>query len=217
MPSGGGMLKSQHQTLVRPINQARQAGFSLVELILSTGLAAMMMAALMASLMQFNRHKLVAQVVINKQSQGQLATAQILRDWADVCALGVAAGSAELISLRRLYEGQCVAYSYGFNASSYSLKRRRASGRYSSFLAQVESVALYYGVDSDGDCRLDQWHNSYIQGQGEALHQVRVMLTMRSPASSQLRAQGDSWLWHDTDDVVLHKVETIWQVPHDCS
>ncbi|HCH32751.1 MAG TPA: hypothetical protein DE045_07410 [Oceanospirillaceae bacterium] len=195
-----------------------EAGFSLLELVLSTGLAALMMTALMASLMQFNRHKLVAQTIVNQQSQSQLASAQVLQDWADVCGAGVVQGSATSISLKRRHQAQCVTYDYALNASAHSLKRKRAGGRYSSFLAGVEALDLWYGVDTNGDCGINLWTNHYQTSVNHRLHQVRVRLTMRTEASRQLGGSLEGrWVWHEQDSVLLNKVGFIWRVAHVCS
>ena len=195
-----------------------EAGFSLLELVLSMGLAALMMAALMASLMQFNRHKLVSQTIVNQQVQGQLASAQVLQDWADVCGAGVVQGSATSISIKRLHQATCVTYDYGLNAPAHSLKRKRAGGRYSSFLAGVETLELWYGVDTNGDCGINLWTNHYQTSLNHRLHQVWVRLTMRTEASRQLGGNLEGgWMWHDQDSVLLNNVGFIWRVAHGCS
>ena len=195
-----------------------EAGFSLLELTLSTALAALMMTALMASLIQFNQHKLVAQTIVNQQAQGQLASAQVLRDWDDVCGTGVVQGFATSISLQRLHQATCVTYNYGLNAPAHSLKRKRAGGRYSSFLAGVETLELWYGVDTNGDCAINLWTNHYQTSVNHRLHQVWVRLTMRTEASRQLGGNLEGgWLWHDQDSVLLNNVGFIWRVAHVCS
>jgi hypothetical protein len=195
-----------------------EAGFSLLELVLSTGLAALMMTALMASLMQFNRHKLVAQIMVNQQAQGQLVSAQVLQDWGDVCGSGVVQGSATSISIKRLHQATCVTYDYGLNTPAHSLKRKRAGGRYSSFLADVEALDLRYGLDTNGDCGINLWTNHYQTSVNHRLHQVWVRLTMRTEVSRQLGGNLESdWVWHEQDSVLLHKVGFIWRVAHVCS
>jgi len=195
-----------------------EAGFSLLELVLSMGLAALMMAALMASLMQFNRHKLVSQTIVNQQVQGQLASAQVLQDWADVCGAGVVQGSATSITLQRLHQARCVTYRYALNASTHSLKRKRTGGRYSSFLAGVEALDLWYGLDTNGDCGINLWTNHYPASLNHRLHQVWVRLTMRTEASRQLRGNVErGWVWHEEDSVVLSNLGFIWRLVHVCS
>jgi len=197
---------------------AKQQGFTLLEMLLSTGLSALMMVAITASLLQFNQHKLLAQVVVQAQSQDQLAVAQVLRDWHILCGSGVISGTAHTLGLMRLYQGRCVRYDYAYSAGSYSLTRRRAGGRNSGFLAHVESIDLFFGVDSDKDCIIDQWHRSYQTSELAELHQVRVNLQLRIPVSKQLRAGKTSqWLWHQNDDVVLHPVKFIWRIVDVCS
>ena len=78
--------------------ERKQQGFTLLEIVLSTGLAALMMIAITASLLQFNQHKLLAQVVVQSQSLGQLAVAQVLTDWRGSCGAGVTSGTAQTIS-----------------------------------------------------------------------------------------------------------------------
>jgi len=196
---------------------AKQQGFTLLEMLLSTGLAALMMVAITASLLQFNQHKLLAQVVVQAQSQGQLAVAQVLRDWHILCGSGVISGTVHTIGLMRPYRGHCVRYDYAYSAGGYSLTRRRAGGRNSGFLAQVESIDFFFGVDSDKDCIIDQWHRSYQISELAELHQVRINLQLRIPASKQLRAGKTSqWLWHKNDDVVLHPVNFIWRIVDVC-
>jgi len=197
---------------------SKQQGFTLLEMLLSTGLAALMMIAITASLLQFNQHKLLAQAVVQTQSQDQLVVAQVLRDWSTLCGSGVISGTARTIGLMRPYQGSCVHYDYAYSARGYSLTRRRAGGRNSGFLAQVESIDLFFGVDSDKDCIIDQWHRSYQVSELVALHQVRVILQLRIPASKQLRAGKTSqWLWHQDDNVVLHPVNFIWRIVDVCS
>ncbi|HIG37097.1 MAG TPA: type II secretion system protein [Oceanospirillaceae bacterium] len=215
LSAGGGMCSAATDTVSA---RHSEAGFSLLELVLSTGLAALMMTALMTSLMQFNRHKLVAQTIVNQQAQGQLASAQVLQDWADVCGAGVVQGSATSISLKRLHQAHCVTYDYGLNAPAHSLKRKRAGGRYSSFLAGVEALDLWYGLDTNGDCGINLWTNHYQTSLNHRLHQVWVRLTMRTEASRQLGGNLESgWLWHEQDNVLLNKVGFIWRVAHVCS
>jgi type II secretory pathway component PulJ len=79
-----------HKTKNHSLTTAyKQQGFTLFEMVLSTGLAALMMVAIIASLLQFNKHKLLAQTVIQMQSQSQLAVFQVLRDWRSLCGIGV--------------------------------------------------------------------------------------------------------------------------------
>jgi len=196
----------------------KHQGFTLLEMVLSTGLAALMMIAITASLLQFNQHKLLAQAVVEAQSQDQLAVSQILRDWQDVCESGVTSGTAHTISLMRLHQGRCVHYKYAYSARGHSLTRRRSGGRNSGFLAQVESINLFFGVDSDKDCLIDQWRQSYQASELVELHQVRVILQLRVPASKQLRAgKSSQWLWYQDDDVVLHPVNFIWRQTNACT
>ena len=163
---------------------AKQSGFTLLEMLLSTGLAALIMLAITASLLQFNQHKLLAQVVVQTQSQDQLAVAQVRSDWRDLCGSGVISGTAHTLSIMRLYHGRCVNYDYAYGAGGQSLTRRRAGGRSSSFLAQVDSFHLSFGVDTNQDCVIDQWHSSYEISEFIKLHQVRVNLVLRIPANS---------------------------------
>ena len=198
--------------------ERKQQGFTLLEIVLSTGLAALMMIAITASLLQFNQHKLLAQVVVQSQSLGQLAVAQVLTDWRGSCGAGVTSGTAQTIKLMRLYQGRCVQYDYAYNSGGYSLTRRRSGGHNSGFLAQVESMDFYFGVDSDRDCRIDQWRRSYQASALTALHQVKVSLQLRIPSSRQLRAgKSNLWLWHQDDDVVLHPVNFIWRLANVCT
>lgn len=214
MPAGGGM----HVPRNRPLTVVgKQQGFTLLEMLLSTGLAALMMIAITTSLLQFNKHKVLAQAMVQTQSQDQLAVAQVLRDWHILCGSGVVSGTAHTIGLMRQYQGRCVRYDYAYSAGTYSLTRRRAGGRNSGFLAQVESIDLFFGVDSDKDCIIDQWHRSYHASELAELHQVRVNLRLRIPAGKQLRAGKTSqWLWHQNDDVVLHPVSFIWRIVDVC-
>ena len=196
----------------------KQSGFTLLEILLSTGLAALIMLAITASLLRFNQHKLLAQVVVQAQSQDQLAVAQVRSDWRDLCGSGVILGTAHSLSIMRLYQGRCVNYDYAYSADRQSLTRRRAGGRSSSFIAQVESFHLSFGVDTNQDCVIDQWHSSYQISELFKLHQVRINLELRIPASKQLRAGKTSqWLWHQDDDVVLHMVNFIWRAVNVCS
>ena len=55
------MLKTKNHSLTTAL---KQQGFTLLEMVLSTGLAALMMVAITASLLQFNKHKLLAQAVV---------------------------------------------------------------------------------------------------------------------------------------------------------
>lgn len=192
-------------------------GFSLLEMVLSTGLAGLIILAMTASLAHFNQHKLLAQVLVQAQSQHQLAVAQLLTDWQSLCDVGVVSGSAHTIALRRPYQGGCMRYDYGYSAVTKSLTRRREGGRHSGFLAQVESVVLYFGVDTTNNCRVDQWRRSYAAHPRLKLHQVRIQLQLRIAASRQLRAgKTSSWLWHADDEVVLHPVNFIWRLAHVC-
>ena len=68
-------------------------GFTLLEMVLSLAFAGLIMVAIMASLVQFNEHKLLAQVVVKAQSQSQLAVAQLLTDWRNLCGAGVTHGN----------------------------------------------------------------------------------------------------------------------------
>ena len=54
--------------------------FIFLETVLSLAFAGLILVAIMASLVQFNEHKLLAQVVVKAQSQSQLAVAQVLTD-----------------------------------------------------------------------------------------------------------------------------------------
>jgi len=77
---------------------------------------------------------------------------------------------------------------------------------------------FYFGVDSDRDCRIDQWRRSYQASALTALHQVKVSLQLRIPSSRQLRAgKSNLWLWHQDDDVVLHPVNFIWRLANVCT
>ena len=195
----------------------KQQGFSLLEMVLSAGLASLMMVAISASLVQFNRHKLLAQVVVRAQSQGQLAVAQVLADWQDLCGLGVLSGTAHTIALMRPYQRRCTQYDYGYEGRGHSLTRRRLGGRNSGFLAQVESMELYYGVDSNKDCHIDQWRHRYQIDELAELHQVRVFLQLRLPTSKQLRvAPVGQWSWHPEEAIVLHPVNFIWRLTNVC-
>ncbi|MDC9720414.1 MAG: type II secretion system protein [Gammaproteobacteria bacterium] len=195
----------------------KEAGFTLLEMTLSMGMAALMMTAITASLMQFNQHKQVAQTLVKAGSQAQLAAAQVLKNWTILCGEGVVLGSESTLGVMRLYQGNCVSYEYGHNANTHNLTRRRAGGRRASFLAQVQSYGLYYGVDSNADCGIDQWLREYRAGGVNKLHQVRVVMQLRTDASPQLRSVSTSkWVWHKEDDVVLSPVSFIWRVPHDC-
>jgi hypothetical protein len=201
-----------------PLALARkQQGFSLLEVVLSAGLASLMMMAISAGLVQFNHHKLLAQVVVRAQSQGQLAVAQVLTDWQGLCGLGVTSGAAHTITLMRPYQGRCMQYDYGYDGRGHSLTRRRLGGRNSGFLAQVEAMELYYGVDSNRDCRIDQWRHRYQIDELAELHQVRVFLQLRLPTSKQLRvAQVGQWSWHPDEAIVLHPVNFIWRLTNVC-
>ena len=176
------------------------------------------MVAILASLVQFNQHKLLAQVLVQMQSQSQLAIAQVLTDWRSLCGAGVTQGAAQKITLMRLYQGRCAQYEYAYNANGHSLTRARSGGRRSGFLAQVEAMDLSFGIDSDRDCYIDQWRPNYqISGSGR-LHQVRASLQLRLGASRQLKAAGNSqWLWHGEDEVVLHTVKFIWRLSDACT
>jgi|TARA_B110001469_G_scaffold34571_1_gene34798 hypothetical protein len=194
-----------------------QQGFSLLEMVLSAGLASVMMMAISASLVQFNHHKLLAQMVVRAQSQEQLAVAQVLTDWRGLCGLGVISGTAHSLALMRPYQGSCVQYDYGYEAHGHSLTRRRLGGRNSGFLAQVEAMELYYGVDSNKDCRIDQWRHRYQTHELAELHQVRVFLQLRLPTSQQLRvAEVGLWNWHPDEAIVLHPVNFIWRLTNVC-
>ena len=83
----------------RPKNYAltfsvKQHGFTLLEVVLSAGLAAFIMMPITASLLHFNQHKLLVQVIVQSQSQAQLAVAQLLADWRNLCSAGVTSGTA---------------------------------------------------------------------------------------------------------------------------
>tara|TARA_B110000503_G_scaffold55267_1_gene88706 strand:+ start:2299 stop:2928 length:630 start_codon:yes stop_codon:yes gene_type:complete len=196
---------------------SKQRGFSLLELVLSAGLASLIMMAISASLVQFNHHKLLVQVVVKVQSQAQLAMAQVLADWQRLCGRGVISGTAQTIALMRPYQEHCVQYDYGYDDRSHSLTRRRLGGRNSGFLAQVESMDLYFGVDSNRDCRIDQWRHSYPTDELAKLHQVRVYLQLRLPASRRLGVgQNGQWKWHADDEVILHPVNFIWRLANVC-
>ena len=198
-------------------SSVKQHGFTLLEVVLSAGLAALIMMAITASLLHFNQHKLLVQVIVQSQSQAQLAVAQLLADWRNLCSAGVTSGTAQTIDLIRQYQGRCMPYSYAYNITSHSLTRRKFGGRNSGFLAQVESVDFYYGVDSDKDCQIDQWHRSYQSSEHTDLHQVRVSLKLRTPASRQLRTgKTILWEWHQEDDVVIQPTHFIWRVVNVC-
>ena len=193
-------------------------GFTLLEMVLSLAFAGLIMVAIMASLVQFNEHKLLAQVVVKAQSQSQLAVAQLLTDWRNLCGAGVTHGNGQKITLMRSYQGRCVPYEYAHNARAHGLTRRRHGGRSSGFLANIEAMDLSFGIDSDQDCQIDQWRPSYQINGLVKLHQVRVSLQLRLGASRQLRALGNSqWEWHGEDEVVLHRVMFIWRLDHVCA
>ena len=193
-------------------------GFTLLEMVLSLAFAGLIMVAIMASLVQFNEHKLLAQVVVKAQSQSQLAVAQLLTDWCHLCGAGVTHGNGQKITLMRSYQGRCVPYEYAHNARAHGLTRRRLGGRSSGFLANIEAIDLSFGIDSDQDCQIDQWRPSYQINGLVKLHQVRVSLQLRLGASRQLRALGNSqWEWHGEDEVVLHRVMFIWRLDHVCA
>lgn len=193
-------------------------GFTLLEMVLSLAFAGLIMVAIMASLVQFNEHKLLAQVVVKAQSQSQLAVAQLLTDWRNLCGAGVTHGNGQKITLMRSYQGRCVPYEYAHNARAHGLTRRRHGGRSSGFLANIEAIDLSFGIDSDQDCQIDQWRPSYQINGLVKLHQVRVSLQLRLGASRQLRALGNSqWEWHEEDEVVLHRVMFIWRLDHVCA
>lgn len=195
-----------------------QTGFTLLEMVLSMGLAALMISAMMASLLQFNQHKLLAQALLQSQSQTQLAVAQVLADWFGVCGAGVISGTANTIGLMRNYQGGCIQYDYAHNTQNHNLTRRKLGGINSGFMAQVESMDLYFGVDSNNDCHIDQWRQSYQPSEFVELHQVRVNLQLRVRASKQLKAGEQSvWLWHENDNVIIHPVNFIWRLAHVCS
>jgi len=192
-------------------------GFTLLELLLSMGLAALMMSAIVASLMQFNQHKLLAQALIQTQSQSQLAVAQVLTDWLGVCGAGVISGTSETITLMRNDKERCIQYDYAHNDQKHNLTRRKLGGRNSGFVAQIEAMDLYFGVDSDSDCRIDQWRQSYQAIERVYLYQVRVDLQLRVPLSKQLKVGETSlWVWHPEDDVIIHPVSFIWRLDHVC-
>jgi len=192
-------------------------GFTLLEMTLTTALAALVVVSLISTLIQFNKHKLGAQLLINIQSQGQLANAQLLQDWQGLCRQGVVSGRAGQLQLMRLHYGRCTHYTYTLDGKTHSLKRRRLGGRYSSFLAQVQSLALQFGVDTDGDCQIDRWLSNYQPNPNVSLLQVMVAMELRSQVSRQLgRWQSSVGYWHEADQLLVHPVNTIWVLPRVC-
>ena len=203
----------------RTLNGANHKnGFTLLELVLSTGLAGLMMVAITTSFLQFNQHKLLSQTLLQMQAQSQLVVAQVLTALSNMCGAGVKSGTAATISLMRKYQGNCMQYDYAHNAQSHNLTRRRFGGRNSSFIARVESMDLYFGVDNDHDCRIDQWRRSYQASAMVNLHQVKVDLELMTASSGQLRSGGgDLWLWRQSGEFVIHPVSFIWRLPNVCS
>jgi hypothetical protein len=215
MPDGGRVCVHKNGPLMASDSLY---GFTLLEMVLSLAFAGLIMVAIMASLVQFNEHKLLAQVVVKAQSQSQLAVAQLLNDWRHLCGAGVTHGNDQKITLMRSYQGRCVHYEYAHNARAHGLTRRRHGGRSSGFLANIEAMDLSFGIDSDQDCQIDHWRPSYQINGLVKLHQVRVSLQLRLGASRQLRALGKSqWEWHGEDEVVLHRVMFIWRLDHVCA
>ncbi|MCO4837109.1 MAG: prepilin-type N-terminal cleavage/methylation domain-containing protein [Oceanospirillaceae bacterium] len=205
----------RHRSLTIPHHQT---GFTLLELVLSVGLAGLMMAAIIASLLQFNQHKLLAQTLLQTQAQSQLAVAQVLTDWFNVCGAGVISGTRGSISLMRNYKGRCIRYDYAHNAHSHNLTRKKLGGRNSGFIAQVESMNLSFGVDSDHDCLIDQWRSSYQHSDMLDLHQVKVDLHLMTASSRQLiSGHENQWLWRQSGEFVIHPVSFIWRLPDVCS
>ena len=81
-----------------------------------------------------------------------------------------------------------------------------------------ESMDLYFGVDNDHDCRIDQWRRSYQASAMLNLHQVKVDLELMTASSGQLRSGGgDLWLWRQSGEFVIHPVSFIWRLPNVCS
>ena len=224
------MCKPQTRTLIAVSIGRRsiQSGVALLELMVATAISALMLTALMSSLVTFNQHKMMLQALIDQQSQSQLAWALLINEWDGVCGDGVVEGQPNFILVQRTSRGVCKQYIYALDAPSHSLKRRRQGGRFTSFLADVDSVQFLYGVDTNEDCILDLWLDSYQFGPQVQLHQVRVMLSMRTAVSPLLRRtpkpdskneaelRAKSWLWHPQDSVVLTPVEHIWRLPYDC-
>ena len=197
----------------------KEFGFSLLELMITSALAALVMATLLLSLLQFNQHKEVAQSLVQIQTNSQIATAQLLIDWQSLCGSEVISGGNNRIKLMRAHQSQCTQYTYAHNASNNNITRQKSGGIRSGFVSQVASLKLYFGVDTDQDCRIDQWQNSYSRLLTHKLHQVRVELLIMAKATHQLSLlEGSVWQLHDVsiDNHTLHPVSFIWRVSDDC-
>ncbi len=102
--------------------------------------------------------------MINNQLSLKVATdlslTVLLQDWRQSCGNALLAGQSNLktgvwLQVERQGKEGCQGYEYRFFADQQSIKRRRLTN--SSLLADINSMLLCFGVDSDGDCQLDRW------------------------------------------------------------
>lgn len=162
-------------------------GHTLLELMISLALGAALMAGLLTYMDHLQQHKRLVNSQLSLQVTADLGLAVLLQDWRQSCGNGLLAGQSNLktgvwLQVERQGKEGCQGYEYRFFADQKSIKRRRLKNRsrYSPLLADINSMLLRFGVDSDGDCQLDLWLATMPNHDKWQVRQVQVALQLQT-------------------------------------
>ena len=207
-------------------------GYSLLELMLSLALGAILVASLLTLFESLQRHRLLIDHLLSLQVEADLGLTILLQDWRQSCGAGLLAGQGSAsqkgaaaeakkmswLQLERNNGRGCEAYEYRYFAAQQTIKRRRLASRsrYSPLLANVMAMQLRFGIDTDGDCQLDRWITQVPTGSTLAIQQLWVSLQMQAWTGQwrQLMALPNvATTLVEDESITQIQVAGIWSVP----
>jgi type II secretory pathway component PulJ len=163
------------------------SGHTLLELMISLALGLALIAGLLTYMDHLQRHKRMINNQLSLQVAADLSLTVLLQDWRQSCGNALLAGQSNLktgvwLQVERQGKEGCQGYEYRFFADQQSIKRRRLTNRsrYSPLLADINSMLLRFGVDSDDDCQLDRWLATMPAHDKWQVRQAQVTLQLQT-------------------------------------
>ncbi len=187
-----------------------QQGFSLLEMLLSLALVALVMTVIYPSLNHFLYRYHGWQTLNSMVITQQVVHKTLVGLHEHACHSGLMQAKPRAWQLALRDGSHCVVYDVRFGSHNGQWQKRKQSGVYTSFLADTDLLNIQYGIAQAGQCTPVQWLTQLSED--EAAHVVMIHITLATGVVSQhgmanlpatwfadtpthANSTGDRWYW----------------------
>ena len=175
------------------MNRNNHYGFSLLEVVLSLGIAALVLMSIQQILVHFLQRDGWWQMLNSMIVTQQTAHKTLTKLHESACQRGLLVADTDHWRLKLAEGDDCVIYDVRFGQHNGQWQKRRYQGRYASFLAHTQLLQVSYGVVNDEGCQPTTWLTQVDQAITDQVVMIKLDIATGVSSQAYIKPLPHSW------------------------